>query len=31
MVISCDSSILRDMLTDIKSMNKADYVKFVRG
>jgi len=31
MVVSCDSSVLRDMMSDIKSMNKADYVKFVRG
>lgn len=31
MVVSCDADTLYDMMADIKSMNKADYVKFVRG
>ncbi len=31
MVISSDASVLKDMISDIKAQNKADYVKFVRG
>lgn len=31
MVVSCEASVLGDMLRDIKAEGKADYVKFVRG
>lgn len=31
MVISCMSDELRDLLRDIRSEGKADYIKFVRG
>jgi CopG family nickel-responsive transcriptional regulator len=31
MVVSCDASILKDMISDIKAQGKSDYVKFVKG
>ncbi|AMK13540.1 NikR family transcriptional regulator [methanogenic archaeon mixed culture ISO4-G1] len=31
MVISCDAYILHNMIAEIKSKDKADYVKFVHG
>lgn len=31
MVMSCDASDLRDMMRDIQSEGKADYVRFVKG
>lgn len=31
MVISCDASVLAEMLKEIQGEGKADYVKFVRG
>ena len=31
MVVSCEGSVLEDMMGDIKAEGKADYVKFVRS
>ena len=31
MVMSCDAADLRDMIRDIQSEGKADYVRFVKG
>ena len=31
MVLSCDASELREMMSDIKAEGKADYIKFVHG
>ena len=31
MVLSCDASVLKEIIADIKAQGKADYVKFVRG
>jgi CopG family nickel-responsive transcriptional regulator len=31
MIVSCESDVLKDMMSEIKSQRKADYVRFVRG
>jgi CopG family nickel-responsive transcriptional regulator len=31
MVVSCEASVLKEMMIEIKAQGKADYVKFVKG
>jgi len=31
MMVSCDGSTLKEMITEIRAQGKADYVKFVKG